>query len=92
MDVQQRYPVSIAAQAQLVNVARGLAQMEMLISYCARVRERLQTFDLEEKRMALQALAVQVTWAIDQPWQVKGSLPLEEGVILSSTTGRGIYP
>jgi hypothetical protein len=25
----------------------------------------------------------------DQPLQVKGSLPLEEGVIMSSTTGRG---
>jgi site-specific DNA recombinase len=71
--------------AQLASVQHGVHQVEALISYCTRVRQQLQTFDINEKRLALQALAIQVTWAMEQPLQVKGTLPLDEGSIVSST-------
>jgi hypothetical protein len=78
--------------AQLASIQRGVHQVEALISYCARVREQLHTFDIDEKRLASQALAIQVTWAMEQPLQVKGSLPLDEGPIVSSTVNGVMRP
>jgi site-specific DNA recombinase len=81
-----------SVQAQLDSVHQGMAQVVGLIDYCARVRASLQTFDVTEKRLALQALAIQATWASDQPLQITGSLPLEEETIASNAHYRAVCP
>jgi site-specific DNA recombinase len=81
-----------SVQAQLDSVHQGMAQVAGLIDYCARVRASLQTFDVTEKRLALQALAIQATWASDQPLQITGSLPLEEETIASNAHCRAVCP
>ncbi|MBI3328614.1 MAG: hypothetical protein HYZ81_18165 [Nitrospinae bacterium] len=67
LDEEQR-----TLQARMESARRGLAHVETLTSYCAQVRARLQTFENEEKRLALQALDIQVTWAIDRSSHVTG--------------------
>jgi hypothetical protein len=54
-----------------------VGQVEALIDYCARVRERLQTFDVAEKRLAFEALDIRVTWTPGQPLTVTGTIPLD---------------
>jgi hypothetical protein len=71
--------------AQRGQAQHSVQQVETLIRYCQRVRERLQRFDGDEKRLALQALAIQVTWAIDRALSIRGSVPLEEGALVSGT-------
>jgi hypothetical protein len=42
-------------------IGQTSGQLEWLISSCAHVRERLQTFDEREKRLALEALDIRAT-------------------------------
>jgi hypothetical protein len=44
-------------------IGQTSGQLELLISYCAHVRKRLQTFDEREKQLTLEALDIRVTWA-----------------------------
>jgi DAHL domain len=50
--------------------------LESLIRYCTQVRQRLQTFDAREKRLALEALDIRVTWTPNEPIAIQGSIPL----------------
>jgi site-specific DNA recombinase len=54
-----------------------LGQADALVDYCARVRERLQTFSLEEQHCAFDALAMQATWLPNQPLRIQASLIVE---------------
>jgi hypothetical protein len=73
-------------QAQIDSVQGGMVQVGALIDHFARVRGRLQTFDFNEKRQALQALNIQVLWASDHPLQISGSIPLEESAIVYNSS------
>ncbi len=66
-------------------------RVDQFIDYCARVRSRLLTFSCMEKRLALQALEIQVTWAAEQPLTIQGSIPLE-GEIMSNTANGVMRP
>ena len=44
-----------------------MQQVDALTAYCARVRQRLQTFDQTEKRLAIEALDIRVSWIPGQP-------------------------
>jgi hypothetical protein len=67
------YRADVAAKRQSVEAHRQellgrraalqqtMGQTAALVDYCARVRERLQTFSLEETHCAFDALALQVT-------------------------------
>ena len=44
--------------------------------YCARVKQNLHGFDLAEKRLALAALNIAVTWHPDKPLEIQGSIPV----------------
>jgi site-specific DNA recombinase len=48
-----------------------------LTDYCARVQSALQHFTMEEKRRALEALDITVTWHPEQPLKITGSIPVE---------------
>ena len=69
-------------------IGQTSGQLESLISYCAHVRERLQTFDEREKRLALEALDIRATWAPHQPLTIPCSIPLREMVPVPSGGGR----
>ncbi len=55
------------------------------MEYCARVRSQLQHFTLEEKRLALEALNITVTWHPEHPLAIQGSIPVD---IVSNTSQR----
>jgi chromosome segregation ATPase len=65
-------------QARLEGIGQALGQVEALIGYCERVRQRLHTFDTLEKRLALDALNIQVTWTPGQPLAIQCTIPLGE--------------
>jgi type I site-specific restriction endonuclease len=58
--------------------------LESLISYCIYVRQCLQTFDEREKRLALEALDIRVTWTPNDPLTIQGSIPLSDIVPVPS--------
>jgi site-specific DNA recombinase len=67
-----------ALQARLQGIGEAIGQVEALVGYCERVRQRLHTFDILEKRLALDALDIQVTWTPGQPLAIQGTIPLGE--------------
>jgi site-specific DNA recombinase len=56
-------------------------QMEALGGYCARVRQELQTFSLEEKHRTFEALALRVTGIPKQPLRILASLVVESSTM-----------
>jgi hypothetical protein len=62
-------------------------QVEPLTAYCERVRQQLQTFDQAEKRLAIEALDIRVSWIPGQPLAIQGTILLEE--IAAIPTMRG---
>jgi hypothetical protein len=55
------------------------AQLEAVRDYCARVSGNLDRFGFDERRTALEALAVRVT-ANGTDWDIEGSIPLTDVV------------
>jgi site-specific DNA recombinase len=73
-------------QRQLDAVGIAGLEMDALTAYCARVREQLQTFTHDEKRVALKALAIRASWAPGQALAIHGSIPM--GEIVDNTPWR----
>jgi site-specific DNA recombinase len=75
-------------QASLERLVHHVVKVETLIDYCARVRRRLQMFDAAEKRLALDALDVRVTYMPGMPLAVQARIPLAslDGEIVSPTS------
>lgn len=71
-------------QADMDALQAAGAKVKSLVAYCKRVRQRLETFDMAEKQLALEALDVRVTWAPDQPLALQGSIPLDDIVTIAS--------
>jgi site-specific DNA recombinase len=69
-------------QAKLDSLGQMVEHIEALMGYCARVRQKLQTFDAAEKRLAFEALNVRVHWTPGEPLTIEGSIPLGEIVPL----------
>jgi site-specific DNA recombinase len=65
-----------ACQRQLEAIGAAAQQVDALTAYCARVRQRLQTFDQTEKRIAIEALDIRVSWIPGEPLAIQGSIPL----------------
>jgi hypothetical protein len=64
--------------------------VEALTGYCERVRQRLQTFDITEKRVTLEALDVRISWIPGNPLVIQGTIPL--GVIADSPSKSTFMP
>jgi hypothetical protein len=47
-----------------------------LTDYCERIQQNLRRFDLAEKRVALEAPNITVTWMPDQPLAIQDSIPV----------------
>ena len=75
--------------AQLDAEQRLLEQAELettsLMEYCTRVRQELQHFTLDEKRRALEALHITVTWHPGKDPEIHGGLSPEIFAIATST-------
>jgi len=69
----------------LASAARTEHHVGDLTTYCARVRAGLRTLDWDEKRRVLEALDIVVTYRPNEPFHVRGSIPLESDAIVSST-------
>jgi uncharacterized protein YPO0396 len=65
-----------ACQRQLEAIGAAVQQVDALTAYCVRVRQQLQTFDQAEKRIAIEALDIRVSWIPGQPLVIQGSIPL----------------
>ncbi|MDQ3830499.1 MAG: hypothetical protein M3361_14595 [Candidatus Tectomicrobia bacterium] len=65
-----------ACQRQLEAIGVAVQHVEALTGYCERVRQRLQTFDHQEKRVALEALDIRISWIPGQPLVIQGSIPI----------------
>jgi site-specific DNA recombinase len=65
-------------QTELDTIGEAMARAEILVDYCARVRQHLQTFDNAEKRVAFEALDIHVSWTPEQPLQIEGHIPIGE--------------
>ncbi len=65
-------------QAKLKAIGRDVEQTKLLSDYCARVRQRLQTFSNAEKQAAFDALGIRVSWIPGQPLTIEGSIPVAE--------------
>jgi Resolvase, N terminal domain len=55
---------------------RAHIETTSLQEYCARLRQNLPGFDLAEKRLALDALNIAVTWHPDKHLDIQGSMPV----------------
>ena len=63
-------------QAKLEAIGQAVLQVEALTAYCVRVRQELQSFEHAEKRHALEALGIRVTWTPGHPLSIQGRIPL----------------
>ncbi|MDQ3831693.1 MAG: recombinase family protein [Candidatus Tectomicrobia bacterium] len=64
-------------QRQLDAVGVAVQHVEALTGYCERVRQRLQTFDHQEKRVALEALDIRASWTPGQSLTIQGTIPID---------------
>jgi chromosome segregation ATPase len=81
---QQLQDRRAAIHAEVEAIGQTSGQLESLISYWIQVRQRLQTFDEREKRLALEALDIRATWTPNQPVAIQGSIPLSDIVPVPS--------
>jgi site-specific DNA recombinase len=65
-----------ARQASMQATIDAGRQVEALTAYCARVRRGLTSFDDAQKRLALDALDIRVTWTPGAPIFIGGTIPL----------------
>jgi site-specific DNA recombinase len=67
-----------SGQAKLDAIGQAVQHVEVLTDYCARVHQRLNTFDNAEKQAAFEALNIRVSWVPGQPLTIEGSIPVGE--------------
>jgi hypothetical protein len=64
-------------QRRLDAIDIAVQHVDALTEYCARVHQGLTTFDHTQKRLALEALEIRVSWIPGRPLVIHGSIPLE---------------
>jgi hypothetical protein len=70
----QKQQVHLDSELQQAKVE--VHQRDQIVSYCARVRKRLQTFSFAEKHLTLQALDVTVRWSAQGGLAIGGVIPI----------------
>ncbi len=64
-------------QARLEVIGQAAGQVKHLVAYCAQVSQQIQTFELADKRQALNALNITARWTPGAPLDIQGSIPLD---------------
>jgi hypothetical protein len=62
-----------------------VTQLEALETYCAVVSRQCKRFDFDGKRLALQALDIQVT-ANGRKWHLQGRIPMDDAGVMTRTS------
>jgi site-specific DNA recombinase len=70
--------------ATFAGALEAAGQVAALTDYCERVHQALQTFEAAEKRVALEALNIQATWAPAERLTIEGSIPLEAECVVAN--------
>ena len=80
-------------EARLVAIEQRLAEQQMIVTqlealetYCAQVSRQCERFDFDGKRLALEALDIQVT-ANGREWQLQGRIPVNDAGVMTQTSG-----
>jgi hypothetical protein len=80
-EVDARKDSLLAERSRLEEQAKQLeyqrVEVASLVDYCRLVRTNLATFDIHDKRKALEALRIVVTWKPGTPPQIQGSIPMD---------------
>jgi site-specific DNA recombinase len=63
---------------RIAQVAQAETDIHTLIAYCERVRANLTTFDIPTKRLALEALNIQVSWTPGERPRITGKIPVDK--------------
>jgi len=75
-------------EAEQCLIEQAELEMSSLMDYCARVRQELPPYTMEEKRRALEALNITATWRPGELPEIKGSILIAIAVNTSRwTTG-----
>jgi site-specific DNA recombinase len=79
-DLQERALLLTRQLDECATKAQGLQeqlqQVGALMDYCQRVRQALQTFSLEEKQCAFDALAIRATFLRGSPLRIEARIPV----------------
>jgi site-specific DNA recombinase len=86
-DKRQVAAMLVGIEQRLAEQQLVVTQLETLETYCARVSRQCERFDFDGKRLALEALDIQVT-ASGREWQLQGRIPVPDAGVLTQTSGR----
>jgi Recombinase zinc beta ribbon domain/Recombinase len=75
-----------AIEQQLAEEERVVTQLEALETYCAQVSRQCERFDFDGKRLALEALDIQVT-GNGREWQLQGRIPVDDAGVVTQMSG-----
>jgi hypothetical protein len=85
-------------EAALVAIDQRLAEQQMVVTrlealetYCAQVSRQCERFDFDGKRLALEALDIQVT-ANGREWHLDGRIPVDDAGVVTQTSGGWVPP
>lgn len=77
-DEKQRLREMLAAvDQQIADAEVAMQQLDSVAAYCNRVAERLNVFNFDEKRLAIEALDVRVV-GNKRHWRLDGAIPIGE--------------
>jgi site-specific DNA recombinase len=80
-EVDARRDSLLAERSRVEEQARQIehnrVEVASLVEYCRLVRANLATFDIHDKRKAIEALSIVVTWAPGLPPQIQDSIPMD---------------
>ena len=69
----------VRLEGRLAEQQATVERLDALNTYCERVARNLDAFGFREKRLAFEALAVQIV-ANGRDWRLDGAIPLDDGV------------
>ena len=85
-DKRQVEAMLVAIEQRLAEQQMGVTQLEALETYCAQVSRQCERFDFDGKRLALEALDIQVT-ANGREWHLDGRIPVDDAGVVTQTSG-----
>jgi len=92
-ELAQIEQVKRQVEARLVSIEQRLAEQQMVVTqlealetYCAQVSRQCERFDFDGKRLAFEALGIQVT-ANGREWQLHGRIPVDHAGVVTQMSG-----
>jgi hypothetical protein len=86
-DKRQVEVALVAIDQRLAEQQMVVTRLEALETYCLQVSRQCERFDFDGKRLALEALDIQVT-ANGREWHLDGRIPVDHAGVVTQTSGR----